>query len=87
MRKNKLKEEIYYFKYLDHGTTKGTINEVRQKPFVLWCVGMIANKDKDDPFYAIISDGAVDRERKPSHIEIIIKDAIISMTQLVTKNN
>ena len=71
-------DQIFLIIYLDHAETSKTLDEIRQKPFVLWCIGKITNLEEDDPFYVVISSGHLYHERNNIRKEIVVKGAIIS---------
>lgn len=69
-------DEIHFILYYDHATTQESIEEIRKKPLLLYCVGKIVNMHTDDPFYAVLNTGSVGRYMKPKWKDIIMKNCI-----------
>ena len=77
-------DEIVLVKYYDHAQTKESLEEIRKKPLLLWCVGKIVNKHTNDPFYCLINTGAIGRFKKPLWRDIIMKNCIKSIDVIFT---
>jgi predicted fused transcriptional regulator/phosphomethylpyrimidine kinase len=75
----KPKDKIHLILYYDHATTQESIEEIRKKPPLLWCVGKIINLHTDDPFYVVLNTGSVGGYIKPNWKDIIMRNAIKSM--------
>ncbi len=69
-------DDIYFILYYDHATTQETIEELRKKPLLLWCIGKIVNLHTDDNFYVVLNTGSVGRYIKPKWKDVIFKNAI-----------
>lgn len=79
-------DNIHFIIYRDHAFIQGekldldlAIKKAREDPKLLFCVGKIVNLEDNDPFYMVISSGAVKHLRKPWNYETIEKSCIISM--------
>jgi DUF1009 family protein len=74
--KLKAGDKIYFILYYDHATTQESIEEIREKPFLLWSIGKIVNLHTDDNFYVVLNTGSVGRYIKPKWKDIVFKKAI-----------
>lgn len=78
-------ESLYYLEYLDHGTSPEEIDEIKQKPLILWCIGKILNLDQHhNPYYAIISHGSRYRNQNISRFEYVLKSAVLKKIKVHT---
>lgn len=72
------KDKIWLIQYYDHAVARENIEDVRKKPFILWCIGKILNlDDTEDNYYFLVNSGRLYRIQPPLEYQVIFKKAII----------
>jgi len=77
-------DKIHLILYYDHAQSQESIQELRKKPPLLWCIGKIINMHTDDTFYVVLNKGSVGRYLKPNWKDYIMRNAIKSMKVIYT---
>ncbi len=77
-------DKIHLILYYDHASKQESIEELRNKPHLLWCIGKIINLHTDDSFYVLLNTGAVGRYLKPNWKDYIMRNAIKYMKEIYT---
>lgn len=67
-------KEIYYFEYLDHAYSEDSLDEIKEKPFILWAIGYIY--EEQDEYIVVVPEGAKYREKVPKGHNLIVKSCI-----------
>jgi len=77
-------DRIHLIIYYDHAQTQETIEQIREKPILLYTIGKIVNEHTNDNFYALVNTGSIGRYKKPNWRDIIMKSCIISKKIIYT---